>query len=74
MGKKISKSDFSIAKIEKKALKSQKKDFQGLNINISQKKTTETCKIFRLSLTTDELEQFLYFKGFVEKEAKDCFF
>ena len=44
MGKKISKSDFSIAKIEKKTLKSQKKDFQGLNINISQKKRQKHAK------------------------------
>ena len=31
-------------------------------------KTTEICKIFKLSLTAAELEQILYFKSFLWKK------
>ena len=41
---------------------------------LAEYKTEEMCKIFKLSLTARELEQTLYVKGFVMKEAKYCFF
>ena len=66
-------------------IKNSQSDFSNLKfgkkVNISRDwililayiKTAELFKVFKLSLTAAELEQNLYFKGLVMKDAKYCF-